>query len=105
VQGGNAGADSLNPVSDGSCLPTCLPTGSPAWECERRLRTVPTLDSHRASIPAVDGMEEVRGSSPLSSTAKVLVKAYLILKDAWLSYATEGHLELTDAIRPRSATL
>jgi hypothetical protein len=50
-------------------------------------------------------MEEVRGSSPLSSTAKVLVEAYLILKDAWLSYATEGHLELTDAIRPRSATL
>jgi hypothetical protein len=38
-----------------------------------RSRTVTTLDSHRASIPAVDGMEEVRGSSPLSSTAKVLV--------------------------------
>jgi hypothetical protein len=28
------------------------------------------------------GMEEVRGSSPLSSTAKVLVSAYLILRDA-----------------------
>ncbi len=37
------------------------------------------------------GMEEVRGSSPLSSTAKVLVKGHLILKDAWLTYATEGH--------------
>jgi hypothetical protein len=34
--------------------------------------------SHR---PTVDGMEEVRGSSSLSSTAKVLVKVYLILKD------------------------
>jgi hypothetical protein len=27
------------------------------------------------------GMEEVRGSSPLSSTAKVLVRAHLILRD------------------------
>ena len=50
-------------------------------------------------------MEEVRGSSPLSSTAKVLVKVHLILKDAWLSYATEGHVGLTDAVRPRSAAL
>jgi hypothetical protein len=30
-------------------------------------------------------MEEVRGSSPLSSTVKVLVKVYLILQSAWLS--------------------
>jgi hypothetical protein len=35
-------------------------------------------------------MEEVRGSSPLSSTAKVLVKAYLILRDHDCPYATEG---------------
>jgi hypothetical protein len=46
-----------------------------------------------------------QGFESLSSTAKVLVKVYLILKDAWLSYATEGYLGLTDAVRPRSATL
>jgi hypothetical protein len=50
-----------------------------------------TLAAYRLRFLAHHGMEEVRGSSPLSSTAKVLVKAYLILKDAWLSYATEGH--------------
>jgi hypothetical protein len=50
-------------------------------------------------------MEEVRGSSPLSSTAKSASKAHLILKDAWLSYATEAHVVLTDAVRPRSAAL
>jgi hypothetical protein len=49
------------------------------------------LDGHGLA-PAVEpdqyaqwgghGMEEVRGSSPLSSTAKVLVRAHLILRDA-----------------------
>ena len=50
-------------------------------------------------------MNDVLNHDTLSSTAKVLVKGYLILKDAWLSYSTEGHLELMDAIRLRSATL
>jgi hypothetical protein len=34
------------------------------------------------------------GSSPLSSTAKVLVKKYLILRCACLSYTTGGHIAL-----------
>jgi hypothetical protein len=50
-------------------------------------------------------LADIPGSSPLSSTAKVLVKSHLILKDASLSYVTEGHLELTDAFRRPSATL
>jgi hypothetical protein len=53
-------------------------------------------------------MEEVRGSSPLSSTAKVLVKAYLILRDHDCPYATEGHLGLTGPFgldRPRVITI
>jgi hypothetical protein len=74
----------------------------PRGSASGRSRTVPTLDSHRASIPAVDGMEEVRGSSPLSSTAKVLVKAYLILRPTIVS-CDRRHLGLTDAVRSRSA--
>jgi hypothetical protein len=42
--------------------------------------------------PTVDGMEEVRGSSPLSSTAKVLVRIFLILKMHNCYYAAERHL-------------
>jgi hypothetical protein len=66
---------------------------------------------HERSLPVAcaspghHGMEEVRGSSPLSSTVKVLVRAHLILRDACLSNATEGHLGLTDAVRPPLVTI
>jgi hypothetical protein len=59
------------------------------------------LSTKRSHAASVSRFEQRR----TSSTAKVLVKAHLILKDAWLSYATQRHLELTDAVRPRSAAL
>ena len=42
--------------------------------------TPSTLAARRLRLPGHHGMEEVRGSSPLSSTAKVLVKAHLIFE-------------------------
>jgi hypothetical protein len=65
--------------------------------------TPSTPHSRPLRIPGHHGMEEVRGSSPLSSTAKVLVKAYLILRDHDCPYATEGHLGLTGTVRSGSA--
>jgi hypothetical protein len=44
-------------------------------------RPIASLMAGQSHRPTVDGMEEVRGSSPLSSTAKVLVRAHLILRD------------------------
>jgi hypothetical protein len=57
-------ADSLNPVSDVSCLRICLPTGSPAWECERTLTYRPHARFPPHKHPAVDGKEEVRVAIP-----------------------------------------
>jgi hypothetical protein len=68
-------------------------------------RTPSTLAARTLRFPGHHGMEEVRGSSPLSSTVKVLVRAHLILRDACLSNATEGHLGLTDAVRPPLVTI
>jgi hypothetical protein len=48
---------------------------------QAHLRPLPALKAGKSRHPTVDGMEEVRGSSPLSSTAKMLVSAYLILRD------------------------
>ena len=42
----------------------------------------PQLGALAQLVARFHGMEEVRGSSPLSSTAKVLVKAHLILRNA-----------------------
>jgi hypothetical protein len=44
-------------------------------------RPIASLMAGQSHRPTVDGMEEVRGSSPLISTAKVLVRAHLILRD------------------------
>jgi hypothetical protein len=65
--------------------------------------TSSTLRARPLRSPGHHGMEEVRGSSPLSSTAKVLVKGYLILRDPSVAYATEGHLWLAGADRSESA--
>jgi hypothetical protein len=46
------------------------------------LRLVHAQGALAQLVARFHGMEEVRGSSPLSSTAKVLVSAYLILRDA-----------------------
>ena len=75
-----------------------LPHGGVAGRAQPRTSSIAQLSER------LRARQKVR-VEVLSSTAKVLVKAYLILKDAWLSYATEGHLELMDAVRLRSATL
>ena len=75
---------------------TELAVPTPQW-------TQSTLTTRRLCFPGHHGMEEVRGSSPLSSTAKVLVKGYLILRDPSVAYATEGHLWLAGADRSESA--
>ena len=62
-----------------------MEVAAPACPC-----TPLTLAAYRLRFLAHHGMEEVRGSSPLSSTAKVLVRAYLILRDAWLLVRPRG---------------
>jgi hypothetical protein len=55
-------------------LPNCLPTASVQTLRHVQRRTVCPLQDRCSRVPTVDGMEEVRGSSPLSSAIAALLK-------------------------------
>jgi hypothetical protein len=71
----------LSPASSEPAYQSAYQPVRPPGGLSERPRTVRALDCRSVSAAAVDGMEEVRGSSPLSSTQKVLVRAHLILRD------------------------
>src|SRR4030095_9483675 len=60
------------------------------YECALHERSQPAACVYQATM----AWKRSGGSRPLSSTAKVLVKKYLILRCACLSYTTGGHIAL-----------